>query len=418
MRKQKEIKKRKLQKSLVKASLPKQNPKQKVNPTINRVVKTLGGLGGSLIGLGSDSGSKLADSAHHLFKEITGWGDYNVSSNSLIDQGAPMFKPSDRIMRIRHREFISDLKCSAIQGKFELTPYKVNPSNPLLFPWLSTIAHNFQQYRFRGLIFTFESNSGNSVGSTNTSLGTVIMSTNYNIHAPRFTNKQQMETHEFTTSCKPSSNMMHPFECSPKEQVCQHYFIENRAVGQHEDRKFYDVANFEVATVGMQGTSVNLGELWCSYDVELLKPRKDDTVYEAHFELANADIDTPTPFKTGAFLYGDDSIVSFSKTAAVLTFNSGFYGLVRVMVMVDSPGSLSGSINIVSLSSTITESTTFIGDSTGYFTAGNSDTRLCCFELNVNGGGDVTLSPLWFSGPDAGATASVFINTSRRNDVN
>jgi hypothetical protein len=63
---------------------------------------------------------------------------------------------------------------------FTNTSFNINPSNALLFPWLSNIAANFSEYRFKNLRFCFNSTSANALNSTNTALGQVIMTTNYN----------------------------------------------------------------------------------------------------------------------------------------------------------------------------------------------------------------------------------------------
>ena len=39
------------------------------------------------------------------------------------------------------------------------------------------------------------------------------------------------------------------------------------------DRRLYDFGNFQIATIGLQGTSVNVGELWVTYEIELFKPK-------------------------------------------------------------------------------------------------------------------------------------------------
>jgi len=399
----------------------KEEVQSQLNPTLNKLVRAIGGVGGKWSGIGSELGSELGNEAHKVFKNITGWGDYQVQGNSLMSQGAPIFKTKDRIMNIRHREFIGDTISSSTAGAFTLRSLPINPSNSTLFPWLSTLASNFQQYRFKGLIFSFQSNSGNSVGSVNTSLGTVIMSTNYNVHSPSFTNKQQMETHEFTTSCKPSVNMIHPIECSPKEQVCQHYFIKHRGINENgEDKKFYDIGNFEIATVGMQGTNVNLGELWVSYDVELLKPRKDHTKLDMHFQCASADLDTDTMFKNGVIKYGDVGIVTFSKTDTSITFDRGFYGTVRLMSTLDSPGGSTASYNITALDSSITYSNTFHNDTSAVLQMGDIYERVFIAELDIVAGGKVTFTAgsSWFTAPDALAQSSLFITAVAMDDSN
>lgn len=109
------IRQRKQQKPVNRRRKPMsvRRPKQQtgLNPVVNAAARTLGGAGSSLLGFGPGIGNMLGDSAHKLFKQITGYGEYKVASNSLqTNNGAPLFKPSDRSTRIRHREFIMDIK--------------------------------------------------------------------------------------------------------------------------------------------------------------------------------------------------------------------------------------------------------------------------------------------------------------------
>jgi hypothetical protein len=131
----------------------------------------------------------------------------------------------------------------------------------------------FEQYQFNGLLFEFKSDSGEAIGSVNTALGTVIMSTEYDAAKPIFKSRTEMEAYEFTTSDKPSNSFIHAVECDYKQNVMRELYVRGGSVPYGDDIRFYDHGVFQVATYGMQASSVVLGELWVSYDVMFYKPR-------------------------------------------------------------------------------------------------------------------------------------------------
>lgn len=226
----------------------------------------LGGLGGLLGPAGARVGASLGDWGAN----VLGMGDYEVKSNTLLEgNGVPRVHATKRGVSISHREFLGDITGSSL---FTSRTYPINPGSSVTFPWLSNIAEMFQSYRIKGMIFEFNSTSADALNSVNTALGTVIMSTQYNVALPPLVNKAEMEQYEYTVSGRPSRNLTHCIECDPSLQVMEHLFTRTGVLPVGQDYQFYDWGNFQLATVGMQAAAV-IGELWVSYEVEFLKPR-------------------------------------------------------------------------------------------------------------------------------------------------
>lgn len=226
----------------------------------------LGGLGGLLGPAGSMVGASLGDWGAN----VLGMGDYEVKSNTLLEgNGVPKMHATKRGVTISHREFLGDITGST---GFVSRNYSINPGSSNTFPWLSNIAAMFQSYRIKGMIFEFNSTSADALNSVNTALGTVIMSTQYNVALPPFINKAEMEQYDYTVSGRPSRNLTHCVECDPQLQVMPHLFTRTGVLPVGADYQFYDWGNFQFATVGMQAAAT-IGELWVSYEVEFLKPR-------------------------------------------------------------------------------------------------------------------------------------------------
>jgi len=212
----------------------------------------------------------LGHAAGAGLSKVIGTGDYVVSGNSIISSHAvPDFSRGKRSIRIRHAEYLGDVTSSVA---FAVQSFILNPGISSTFPWLSAIATNFQQYKIHGCLFEFKSTAAFAVNNANVALGTLIMSTQYNVGRPNFSSKLEMESYEFCTSGRPTETMLHPVECASGEAPLKELYVRNGAVPADEDARFYDYAKFQLATVGVQQAS-NVGELWITYDIELFKPR-------------------------------------------------------------------------------------------------------------------------------------------------
>lgn len=256
-------------------------------------------LGGPLGGHLGEAAGGLA----HYIGRIFGSGDYvtnldRLKQNTIVnDAQIPQFGTGSNVVRIRHREFLGDIISSATAGAFNITSYAINPGLALSLPWLSQVCGaTFQQYRINGMIFEFRSMSADALNNVNTALGSVVMATDYDSADAVFTSKAQMENTEFGVSCKPSCSMLHGIECARNQTSISEPYIRAGAVPTNADIRMYDWGRFSIATVGLQGTNVNCGELWCSYDITLLKAIQQPPGYLipfSYYALTGADATHP-----------------------------------------------------------------------------------------------------------------------------
>jgi hypothetical protein len=250
-------------------TIPKSKPRRRRGyaPGLLGVV---GGVAGGYFGGGP--GALLGMKAGDYLGSITGMGDYKVNRNTLLTGSVPRFNSGSEYTTITHREYLGDV-VSGVAGTFDIQEYTVNPSDQQTFPWLSGIAQQYESYEITGMIFEFKSLSGTAVGSTNTALGAVTMATVYDVLAPPFANRREMEQYEFSVSARTTENLMHPIECDPRLNVLPMLFTRDASGSNVRDKRFHDMANFYVATDGLQASNVTIGELWVSYRVRLFKPR-------------------------------------------------------------------------------------------------------------------------------------------------
>lgn len=314
---------------------------------------TLGGMIGTALGGpgGGLAGGMIGRGAGAVLSKIFGHGDYQVTNASAISQNSlltnaanvPQFGTGKVAVKLRHREFIGDVLSSPTAGAFTIQSYNVNPGLAVTFPWLSTVVgSSFQQYRICGMTFEFRSMSGDALTGANTALGSVIMATDYDSSDTPFTTKQQMENTEYGVSCKPSMNMMHAIECERSQTSVSEQYIRAFAVPPGADIRLYDLCKFYIASVGCQGTSVNLGELWVTYDIDVFKAIEQVPAYITPYATYFGVNASPTaPFGTsqnfGGIVNGADQIgltftsnrLSFPLTivnGSTFLFNYGIVG--------------------------------------------------------------------------------------------
>lgn len=226
-----------------------------------------------------------AAGAYFGIPALTGLGDYapignapvtNSFMKAIMANGPPAIHNTRmRSFIMRHREYLGDV-ITAADSSFNVTNFAINPGLQDSFPWLAQLAQNFEQYRVHGLVYEFKSTSADALNSTNTALGSVIMATEYNSDSAPFATKIQMENHEMANSCRQSCSMLHAVECKPSLTSISELYTRTGTPPVGQDLRLYDLGRFSIATVGQQGSSVNIGELWVTYEIELLKPQLPD----------------------------------------------------------------------------------------------------------------------------------------------
>jgi hypothetical protein len=229
-------------------------------------------LAGNFLGQG-DLGAHAGDFA----QKWLGYGDYKLNVNSLITGSAEQHKSSSiptfskdgkRGIRLTEREYLGDIRASSTVGAFNNQSFRINPADPITFPWLLIIAFQFEEWEPLGLIFEFVSTSSEFNG-TSQALGTVIMATEYDPVDPNFTSKFVMESADYAQSSKASEGARHGVECDMSERPTKVLYTSTAA--PTTDIRFNDLGNFQIATAGCSTASVNLGELWVTYDIALYK---------------------------------------------------------------------------------------------------------------------------------------------------
>jgi hypothetical protein len=229
-------------------------------------------VGGGMFG---KYGASLGGSLGRGVSSILGFGDYAIRKNDLltIDEGVPVptFADLNQGIVICHREYLGDVTQSQT---FSLTSYPINPGLPSTFPWLSTIAPNFDQYEILGMLFQFRSTASDFGTTTNMAMGSIILSTEYDTVDANYQSKLEMENAQYAMSGKPSQDQLHPIECDPSLTGPMGLkYVRTGNVPSGKDIRLYDHGNFQIATTGMPASSGTIGELWVTYKIAFYKPQ-------------------------------------------------------------------------------------------------------------------------------------------------
>lgn len=262
---------------------PAKNQKKKKRVTASELtrlgsaLRTLGGMGGTaagnLVGM-PVAGHSIGYSLGAALSRWLGSGDYSVASNSIVTRtqrgsaAVPSMHKTDQSIIVRHREFISTITSST--GYSAQQVLDLNPGLSRTFPWLSGIAAQYQEYKFRGIVFHYVPTSGMVTGA-NTALGSVMMQTVYRATDSPPTTKYEMLNEYWSNETMPSEPMAHPIECAPSQTVLTRRYVRNGSVT--DDIMFYDYGRTIVATQGQQTDGQIIGDLWVTYEVELSKPK-------------------------------------------------------------------------------------------------------------------------------------------------
>lgn len=257
---------------------------------------------------------------------------------------------------IVHRELVLKV---AMTVNYSVQQLSCNPGLPQTFPWLSSIAANWETYRFKRLRFCYYTRVGSATG------GSVILSPDYNASdltpASEYIASTYIDTAEDVSwkdiCCTLRTEGMHAL--GPKK------FVRTTNLSPNLDVKTYDVATLNVATV--DGVAGPAGNLWAEYEIELsnpqLNPKGDGAAYQHYFSAAGV--------ITANLLLGfvDKSLATYATFTApnVLTFTSA--GRFEVLFFISSATSATeaGATNVIGGTGGVRQDYIVIGNGTTTF---------------------------------------------------
>jgi len=219
-----------------------------------------------------DSGIKAA-------KSYVGMGSYNElvkGSRYVTPEAITMRSKGDETSSVcvTNKEYIGDLFGPDSQS-FVNTSYAINPGLTQVFPWLSQIAANYDEYEFEQLVFEYHPTISETSTATSGQSGTIILVTNYNPSQDPFTDKEAMMQYHGGQSDRVTAESIHGVECDPKKSSQGRRYTRTQPVIVGQDAKNFDLGLFQIGINNIPESYFNqqLGELWVHYKVHLHVPK-------------------------------------------------------------------------------------------------------------------------------------------------
>ena len=246
---------------------------------LGAALRTLGGLGGGAVGSlfgAPTTGTSFGTGLGAALSRWLGSGDYKVASNSVVSQSLkgnasiPSMHAEGQSVIVRHKEFVTEVRGNSsfmVRGSYDINPGRAEP-----FPWLAGVAARFQEYKIRGLVWHYVPSSGTAVSGTNPALGTVMLQTSYRSNDVPPANKNEVLNEYWSSEAVPSEAFCHPIECDPKENPFNIQYVRTDAVPAGDSKLLYDLGTTHLCVSGQQTNDTVLGDLWCTYEIELKKP--------------------------------------------------------------------------------------------------------------------------------------------------
>lgn len=250
--------------------------------------------------------------------KLLGLGDYYMKGSRNIHAGnlpSSALRVSNSTVYERE-EFVGSIISNHTSLKTTFNKFRVNPGNYAVFNAGSQIALQYQSYVPLGCEFVYKSTSANALNSTNTALGKVCLAAQYNSFARDWDSFVELENASDSVTVNPSENAILGVECNPAKRGSRTLYVSATDPGT-AGKPFYDLGDVFVATTGVQGIDVPLGDLFVRYKWRLFDPIVRDTTFP-----------NLTIFATGSNASANDTLATAptvtedvtTKTGATLTW--------------------------------------------------------------------------------------------------
>lgn len=194
-----------------------------------------------------------------------------INTSVNINSSMPRFLPTNDGIRVRHREFVTDISAPGLAGWGLVEALSLNPGLGTMGPWLSTIAPNFELYHVNALRYIFVSSV-----PTDTA-GRFYMAIDYDsADSPPETKPQMMSNLAALGSSIWSSGQMVYQPLKESSQIGK-YTRDGSVSG---DIKTYDCGKLYIATETAYTASP--GDLYVEYDVTLRLPQIPTSLADAY----------------------------------------------------------------------------------------------------------------------------------------
>ena len=329
--------------------------------------------------------------------------DNSITGAGLSSEGIPQFASHSSSYTVSKSELVQKLFAPPSGSQEIQYRYSLNPGLLELFPWLSLVSAQFEEYEFKQLMFYYRpmvSDFFSSSGQT----GTVAMVTQYNVHDPPFSDLQTALNYDMAAAGKTTAMQRHGVECNPAlnsgpaGKFIRLGPIENTGYGGSQpDLQLYDLGNTSVIINGTDATLAGqmIGFLYVSYTVELRKPKlpnkRGETIARDYFSSKSFYTTPIHPIPATDIVYGQQNRIN--DVGQGLTISQTIGGtLTRFTYTIPAwfTGQLMVSINVCALQPTPGAAATIVPAGWGWDVSGLSSSNITpiydMFDADYNSG--------------------------------
>lgn len=189
-----------------------------------------------------------------------------AANGTFVRTPNPKVRTTSRECFITHREYVQDIIVPG-GGMFDIiVDQPINPGNATLFPWLSSIANNYETYSFDKLDFIFEPQSSTGQG------GTIMIAVDYDAVDLAPVSKTAMMNYKGAVQSPPWFACVYHCEPSDLHKYKQYYMTQSATTPTTTDEKTYFVGNIYLAA-NTAGTPEEVGGFYIEYTVRLFTPQ-------------------------------------------------------------------------------------------------------------------------------------------------
>lgn len=255
------------------------------------------GAGSSLYGRSYSRGRSAGSS---LYRNAANAGG-SIASNGVVGGAPTIISTGTSPITIRKREFVGDIQTQTAGLFLPAATINLNPgsydtsSKGHPFNWIQGIAHHYDLYRWKKLVFTYKSTSGTSIGSQ-ANMGSCLMAVQLDSSDAAFASKADLLNAGLAADGAPYQTFSMDVLKRPVTAKLPLNWLYVRNTDQvttpgvgGADVRFFDIGRFSLYLdrTSAAGGQV-LGELWVDYEIELCVPTAKGikTLASAHFENA------------------------------------------------------------------------------------------------------------------------------------
>ena len=186
----------------------------------------------------------------------------SVASATSTRSTVPKSRAGRGNRRIYHAELVGNVSGAT---SFTTTKYPLNPGMEETFPWLSTQASGWEQYRFHSLKFIYVTRAAT------TKIGSVMLIPEYDPTDPLPTTEEIASAYEGCIEDASWKNIVCVLSPPAMHGNLARKFIRDCEVPN--SLKNYDAGQFIMAVTQQDNTDA-IGKLWVEYDVEFFVPQR------------------------------------------------------------------------------------------------------------------------------------------------